>query len=468
MRRPLAQQVKVGLVLALVLLLINALVSYRNIRRVIENERWVSHTQQVLAELEGTLSTLKDAETGQRGYLLTGNENYLRPYKRAIAQIPTSIDLLTKLTADNPNQEQRIYILRQAITAKVAELEQTIQIRREQGFEPAVEVVRTNRGKQIMDNIRQQIAEMKDIENTLLQQRAKESRASTQQTLLTFSIAITVNVALLGLVYYLFRRNHLQTEQEKETLEKRVSNRTQQLQAANDDLEAFGYSVSHDLQAPLRAMHGFAEALLEDYSDSLDELGKEYARRIVLSALRLEDLIQDLLAYSHLNRSELSLKVIDLTQLLLEVMNEIQPEIEEKQAEIKIQSPLPQVLGHRPTLVQAITNLLLNAMKFVKVGVRPQVQVCAERHDNCVRLWVADNGIGIAPEHQKRIFQVFERLHGQETYSGTGIGLAIVRKGIERMDGQVGVESQLGEGSKFWIELRSPNDGSTHNIASRR
>ncbi|WP_414586559.1 sensor histidine kinase [Scytonema sp. PCC 10023] len=468
MRGPLAQQVKAGLLLALVLLFINSLVSYRNIRRLIENQRSVTHTHEVLTELEQTLSTLKDAETGQRGYLLTGNENYLQPYQRAIAQISTAIDSLTKLTADNPKYEQPLYILQQRITAKLAELELTIKLRREQGFDAAVAVVRTNRGKQLMDNIRQQIADMKALENSLLQQRAKESRASTQQTLVTFSLATAVNLALLALVYYLFRRNQLQSQQEKATLENRVFERTQKLQAANDDLEAFGYTVSHDLQAPLRAMHGFAEALLEDYGALLDELGKEYTRRIILSALRLEDLIQDLLAYSHLNRSELSLKVIDLTQLLSDVINEIQPEIQEKKAEIKIQSPLPQVIGHHSTLVQVITNLLLNAMKFVKVGVRPQVQVCAEKHDNWVRLWVADNGIGIAHEHQQRIFAVFERLHGQETYPGTGIGLAIVRKGVERMQGQVGLESQLGQGSRFWIELRSPDDSSTHNIASRR
>ncbi|KAB8317633.1 hypothetical protein SD81_020390 [Tolypothrix campylonemoides VB511288] len=468
MRRPLAHQIKVGLLLALVLLLVNALVSYRNIRRLIQNERSVTHSQQVLAELEETLSTLKDAETGQRGYLLTGNENYLQPYKQAIAQISASMDSLTKLTADNPNYEQPLYILQQRITAKLDELQLTIKLRREQGFDAAVRVVRTNRGRQIMLNIRQQIAEMKDMEKNLLQQRAKESQASTQQTLLTFSIASSVNLVLLALVYYLFKHNQLQSEQEKETLEKRVSDRTLQLQSANDELEAFGYTVSHDLQAPLRGMHGFAEALLEDYGDVLDELGKEYTRRILISALRLEDLIQDLLAYSHLSRSELPLKVIDLTQLLSEVIKEIQPDIEEKQAEIKIQSPLPQVIGHHSTLVQVITNLLLNAMKFVKVSVRPQVQVCAERHDNWVRLWVADNGIGIAPEHQQRIFRVFERLHGQETYPGTGIGLAIVRKGVERMHGQVGVESQLAQGSRFWIDLRSPDDSATHNIASRR
>jgi signal transduction histidine kinase len=468
MRRSLAQQVKVGLVLALVLLFINSLVSYRNIRRLIENQRWVTHTHEVLTELERTLSTLKDAETGQRGYLLTGNENYLRPYQRAIAQISTSIDSLTKLTADNPNYEQPLYILQQRITAKLAELEQTIKLRREQGFDAAVRVVRTNSGKQVMDNIRQQIAEMKALEYSLLQQRAKESQASIQQTLLTFSLATAVNLALLALVYYLFRRNQLQSEEEKATLEKRVLERTQKLQAANDDLEAFGYTVSHDLQAPLRAMHGFAEALLEDYGDVVDELGKEYARRIILSAMRLEDLIQDLLAYSHLNRAELSLNAIDLTQLMSDLMNEIQPEIKQKKAEIKIQSPLPQVIGHRPTLVQVITNLLLNAMKFVQTSVPAQVQVFAERHDDWVRLWVVDNGIGIAPEHQERIFRVFERLHGQETYPGTGIGLAIVRKAVERMQGQVGVESQLGQGSRFWIDLRSPDDSSTHNIASRR
>lgn len=468
MRRSLAQQVKVGLLLALVLLFINSLVSYRNIRRLIENERWVTHTHEVLTELERTLSTLKDAETGQRGYLLTGNENYLQPYQQAIAQISTSIDSLTKLTADNPNYEQPLYILQQRITAKLAELEQTIKLRREQGFDAAVGVVRTNRGKQVMDNIRQQIAEMKAVEYSLLQQRAKESQASIQQTLLTFSLATGVNLALLALVYYLFRRNQLQSEEEKATLEKRVFERTQKLQAANDDLEAFGYTVSHDLQAPLRAMHGFAEALLEDYGDVVDELGKEYARRIILSAMRLEDLIQDLLAYSHLNRAELSLKAIDLTQLMSDLMNEIQPEIKQKKAEIKIQSPLPQVIGHGPTLIQVITNLLLNAMKFVQTNVPAQVQVFAERHDDWVRLWIADNGIGIAPEHQQRIFRVFERLHGQETYPGTGIGLAIVRKGVERMQGQVGVESQLGQGTRFWIDLRSPDDSSTHNIASRR
>lgn len=468
MRRLLAQQVRFGLILALLLLFINALISYRNIRRLIENQLWVSHSHLVMTILEQTISDLKDAETGQRGYLLTGDENYLQPYLQSLSQISISINSLKKLTADNANYEQPIYILQQTSTTKLVELQQTIKLRREQGFESAMAVVRTNRGKQIMDNIRQQIADIKAQENKLLDKRGKDSQESIQQTLLTFSLATGVNLALLGLVYSLFRRTQLQSEREKATLEKRVLERTQKLQAANEDLEAFAYTVSHDLQSPLRAMHGFAEALLEDYGDVFEELGKEYARRIIISALRLEDLIQNLLAYSHLSRAELSLKVINLTDLMSDVIHTIQSDIEEKHAEIQIQSQIPEVLGHRPTLVQVMTNLLINAMKFVQPGVKPQIQVCAERHDDWVRLWVADNGIGIAPEHQKRIFQVFERLHGQETYSGTGIGLAIVRKSVERMNGQVGLESQLGQGSKFWIELRSAHDDTTDNIASRR
>jgi signal transduction histidine kinase len=478
MRRPLAQQIKLGLAVALVLLFINSLVSYRNIRRLIFNERQVSHSQQVLAELEATLSTVKDAETGQRGYLITEDENYLRPYQRAIAQISTSIDSLKRLTEDNPDQQRRILALEQTITAKLNELKQTIAVSRTQGFSAAQQLVRTNRGKRIMDYIRQQVAEMKNIENRLLQQRAKESRASTEQTFVTFSIATTLNLGLLALVYHLFRLNHLQSQQEQETLERRVSERTWQLQEANDELEAFGYTVSHDLRAPLRGMQGFAEALLEDYGDFLDDVGKDYTQRIIISAQRLEDLIQDLLAYSHLSRTELSIKAINLTQLFSEVMKELQPEIEQKQAIVQIQSPLPEVMGHRSTLVQVITNLLANALKFVD-DVPPQVHIWAEVKEDTqtefssnrhpwVRLWVADNGIGIAPEHQNRIFRVFERLHGQETYPGTGVGLAIVRKGVERMGGQVGVESQLGKGSRFWIELRSADDGSPHNFVSRR
>ena len=253
-------------------------------------------------------------------------------------------------------------------------------------------------------------------------------------------------------------------------LEQRVADRTAALQEANEALEVFAYSISHDLRAPLRSIQGFAQALLEDYGDQLDAEGQDYAHHLDASAQQMTTLIQDLLDYSRLSSSDIQLNAINLELVVATVLVQLKVELQEKQAQVTVERPLPEVMAHSPTLVQAVANLVANAIKFVPSGVQPQVRVWAEEmgrkgdeenlsstpvpdHPETVRLWVEDNGIGIDPKYQERIFQVFERLHGVESYPGTGIGLAIARKAVERMGGRVGVESQLGQGSRFWIEL---------------
>ncbi|MCL4471010.1 MAG: ATP-binding protein [Gammaproteobacteria bacterium] len=240
-------------------------------------------------------------------------------------------------------------------------------------------------------------------------------------------------------------------------LEKRVAERTADLAATNQELEAFSYSVSHDLRAPLRAMQGFAQALEEDYGAKLSSTGREYVQRIVAAARRMDILIQDLLAYSRLSRADMPLKPVGLAAAVKEALAQLDGEIRQSGAQVAAAPSLPQVTGHLPTLTQVIANLVDNAIKFVPPGTTPSVKVWTEERGGRVRLWVEDNGIGISPEHQARIFRVFERLHGVETYPGTGIGLAIVHKGAERMGGEAGVESMLGKGSRFWVELdKSP------------
>ena len=250
-----------------------------------------------------------------------------------------------------------------------------------------------------------------------------------------------------------------QTEEEykkyRKHLENFVAQRTDQLEAANKELESFAYSVSHDLRAPLRAMEGFANALLEDYADSLDSAGRDYAMRVVSAAQHMDTLIQDLLAYSRLSRSALKPSAVSLDGVLGEVMHQFNPEINNTGAQIRVERPLPEVMGDHATLVQVLSNLLSNAIKFVQPGVKPGVKIWAEEKNGKVRLWVEDTGIGIDPQYYDRIFRIFERLQGVETYPGTGIGLAIVKKGLERMGGQAGVESTPGRGSKFWVELRT-------------
>jgi signal transduction histidine kinase len=228
-----------------------------------------------------------------------------------------------------------------------------------------------------------------------------------------------------------------------------------ELDAVNQELDAFSYSISHDLRAPLRAMQGFAEALLEDYAGQLDPTGQDFARRIMAASRQMDALIQDLLAYSRLGRTQISLDPVGLETVVDEARGGLELEVKERGGEITVERPLARVLAHRAVLGQIVTNLLTNAVKFTAPATPPRVRVRSESGAGRVRLWVEDNGIGIEPQHRERIFRAFERLHGAQQYPGTGIGLAIVQKGAARLGGRVGVESDPGKGSRFWVELRS-------------
>jgi PAS domain S-box-containing protein len=241
-------------------------------------------------------------------------------------------------------------------------------------------------------------------------------------------------------------------KQARDELEDRVEERTAQLKETISELEAFSYSVSHDLRGPLRAMQGYSEFLLEDCAAQLDDNGKEYVRRIIDSAARLDHLVQDILTYGRVARAELEIKPIDLEKVIRDVIQSY-PVLQERDAEIEIVSPMPKVQGHEGSLVQTISNLLTNAVKFIAEDRAPQVKIWTEKRRDRVRVWFQDNGIGVAAEHQERIFKMFEKAPNYRVYEGTGIGLAIVRKAVERMGGKAGVESTAGQGSRFWIEL---------------
>jgi len=238
----------------------------------------------------------------------------------------------------------------------------------------------------------------------------------------------------------------------RDELEERVRQRTAALTETIKDLEAFSYTLSHDLRAPVRAIHNLTRAVLEDAGGKLDREPADLLNRVVRAAARMERLIHDLLAFSRLARQEIHFRMVDPEFLLKELINE-RPEWRSPQAEILIQSPLLPMRANEPLLMQCLSNLLSNAVKFVPPGRRPEVQIQTESAVDKVRLSIKDNGIGIPSEAHARIFEVFTRLHDANEYEGTGIGLAIVRKAVERMGGTVGVISETDKGSLFWIEL---------------
>ena len=275
--------------------------------------------------------------------------------------------------------------------------------------------------------------------------------------------------AILGTAVDVTERVEFQRHQERYSrqLEEEVKLRTEELQSkveeleeiterlemANAELEAFTFSVSHDLRAPLRAMEGFAEALEEDFGEHLPPEAKRYLERITLSARKMDKLIEDLLRYSRISKQEITLGIVDLDRVVEGVLDQMRGEIEGVGAQVMVEYPLGRVMGHNTVLEHVVSNLLANALKFIDKERCPDVRVYSERLGSQIRVWIVDNGIGIGSNHLAKIFYLFERLHGEETYPGTGVGLAIVKRGVERMGGKVGVESTLGKGSRFWFEL---------------
>ena len=571
---PIRHPLRTVAVPVIIALLTTASVGAISVWRIYDNDRQLVHTYEVKSALDALLSAVTDAETGQRGFLLTGDAAYLAPYERGTVSIQDALGRIASLTTHDPVDGQHLPTLRIAVGEKLGELAETVRVRRTEGFEAALRIVRTDVGKATMDRIRAIVADMNREEDVVLDARRAQSSARFWLAIVTDAIVTVIAVVLLGLVANVTRRRLAEARAEEEValrlaaivessddaivakdlngtvtawnaaaehlfgytareaigqsiriiippdrqheedevlarlrrgetlrhfdtvrmaksgrlveisltvspirtasgeivgaskiardltplrlyateLEHKVRERTADLQAVNARLEAFAFSVAHDLRAPLRGMHGLAQALVEDYGDRLDVTGRDYARRIVDEATSMDGLINDLLAYGRLSHVELAIAPVDLQQVLESSLYAVRDDVQRSGGHVEIEPGLPTVQGNRSVLIQVFSNLLSNAVKFG--GREPHVRVWAEaREARIAHVWVEDQGIGIAPEHQDRIFGVFERLHGAETYPGTGIGLAIVKKGIERLGGRVGVESQEGRGSRFWVEL---------------
>jgi len=238
----------------------------------------------------------------------------------------------------------------------------------------------------------------------------------------------------------------------KEELIRLVDERTAKLQELVGELEHFSYTITHDMRAPLRAMQGFAELMTEACSACPQQEQKAFLRRIGTSAARMDNLITDALNYSRTVRQELAVMPVDVGRLLRGMLDSY-PEFQPARAQIQIEGEIPLVFGNEAGLTQCFSNLMNNAVKFVEPGQKPEIRIWAEQQSDWIRIWVEDKGIGIPESMLPRVFDMFSR--GHPGYDGTGIGLALVRKVSERMGGKVGVESELGKGSRFWLELKA-------------
>jgi signal transduction histidine kinase len=425
--------------------------------------RWVSHTQQVLSEMDSLLLAVTNAEAGQRGYVLTGDESYAETFRAALPQVEGSIGRLRDLIRDSgADQQARLEELAPAVRVRIDELRASIELRRTQGEAAANAAVPAGSGRPF-----RRIALTINLEEErLLAQRLRAQGHTEVRAAACFGAGIAVSIGLLFWAYHLivlYANERKRAEQEavrlNAELEQRVTERTAELREANEnlirsnaDLERFAYVASHDLQEPLRMISAYVDLLARRYEGKLDKDADDYIRFAIEGASRMRLLISDLLSYSRTGMQTLHLAPTDLEKVLETVLDNLRILCEEARAEI-VHEPLPVVSGDQAGLMLVLQNLLSNAIKFRQPDLPPRVRVAAHRNGEEWRFVVEDNGIGFDGQYADRIFEIFQRLHSAGAYPGTGIGLAISKRVIEAHGGRMWAESAEGAGSKFWFSL---------------
>lgn len=293
---------------------------------------------------------------------------------------------------------------------------------------------------------------------------AQAERAS-QQALWVGVAAFVILVILVGVFIFLIQRlskglrNNLEDLRAlNDRLEEMVQGRTEELQSKNRELEAFLYTVSHDLKAPVVSLYGMANALREDYENQLDKQGKHYLQRVIANASQMEALIQQLLELSKIGSVAYTPEVVDSETVVRGVFDQFESQVRDRGILVEVRSPLPRVYINRLRLHQIFSNLVGNAVKFIGETPKPFIEVGAEDKGDKIQFYVKDNGIGIDETYHEKIFGVFQRLQEVGT-EGTGIGLAIVKRIVESNGGRIWLDSKKGEGSTFFFTA----NGQAHN-----
>jgi signal transduction histidine kinase len=469
-----------GVSTALVTMIFIGALTFRTIARSREDIGWVTHTHLVLEALDAVSANMTDAETGQRGFLLTGQEAYLEPYNDALNRVQESIRVLRALTSDNPAQQRNLDRLEPVVALKLAELQFRLEIRKRDGLNAAAEAVRDGSGRLHMNQIRAVIADMKHEERRLLVARTQEAIASSSRAgmvIVIGNLLALLFLSLAGMVIFQEMGQRRRAEEEVRSLnvdlEQRVADRTAELAErakdlarSNGELQQFAYVASHDLQEPLRMVASFTQLLAKRYSDKLDDDAREFINYAVDGAKRMQTLISDLLSYSRVGTQGKAFELVHCDAVLDRVLKSLQLAIEDTGAVIT-REPLPAVAGDSIQLTQLFQNLLTNAIKFH--GKKPPlVQISTENNGSMWKIAVRDNGIGISPEHADRIFVIFQRLHTKTEYPGTGIGLAICKKIVERHGGRIWVEASPGGGSTFFFTIPVAQNKQNQEVQERQ
>jgi signal transduction histidine kinase len=444
----------------------------RSTSALVNGSVWVDHTHRVIESLDDLARNLSEATNARRGFALTGDALQLDKYARAVRELGDAARRVRALTSDNPRQQNRLDALEPALANRVVRLDAALQHRRTHGFEPDWEAREAREGTAGADELSGKVAALSDEERSLLVQRERRTTASAGRTKRLAALGVAVSMALGAVVVVRLRREIRRREQSEralresaqaikdlnEGLERRVDERTAELRMANGELEAFSYSVVHDLRAPLRGMGSFAEVLLAEHGDVLSPDAQDSLREIHQNSRKMATLIDGLVSMSRIVRADVNRKDLDLTGLVRAVAGRFLTSTESRPAAILVVPEGLRAVADVALLKVLVETLLGNAWKFSEKVAAARIEVGAVELEGERVLFVRDNGAGFDMAYADKLFAPFGRLHTEAEFPGAGIGLATAKRIVQRHGGRIWAEGRVGEGAAFHFTLCPKGD----------
>jgi signal transduction histidine kinase len=464
----------------LVLIASNTYVSRITINELTELQEDISETSNAVALLDEIHVNLLTAESGQRGFLLTDDERYLAHYKEAVDRVRVLLTQTPNLRPKEAQQKVAIDKLAQLIEEKVKELDITVAHAQTNHLSQAFRIAETDEGRVLYDQIYRLFKQITLAESVVGKKQVQQLQQATVESSQNLTISFFTSLVLVVGVFLLARvniKNQAQQQQEMEAQNERlklaVEERTKELSLFSDELsrsnrelEDFAFVASHDLQEPLRKIMAFG-GRLESQSDNMTDKQRDFIQRMRSAASRMSVLISDLLEFSRITTRGKAFQKVDLNSVVQNCIEDLNVLIEETNVSINAKS-LPQITADPTQMQQLLFNLIANAIKFSQNENEPKVDITVasveqpeeidiEGLSGWICISVADNGIGFEQEYAEKIFAPFQRLHSRETFKGTGIGLAICRRIVERHNGMIEAKGETDKGAVFKLTLPTDN-----------
>jgi signal transduction histidine kinase len=408
-----------------------------------ESENWISHTYQVKLKIERCYGLLLEAESDQRGYLLNNDDSYLLNIAKAENLLYSGLHELDSLISDNPRQVKNVGILQSLMLTRLSRLHILLDSMGHSGNFIVSHF--TSKGRIIMDTINTQVRVMQAEEDALLEKRNFIKQVQDERVIIFIILFSIIAFAILMWSFLTIRSENLL----RRNAQNEIIAQNEKLERQNRDLTTFANIASHDLKEPLRKIQMFTDRIA-DSNPGLTGRSLEYFHKISQQSYRMQVLIESILQYAQTEEGDFGFQSTDLNTIANLAVDSLSEIIKEKNAAVKMDS-LPSVFGNPAQMEQLFINLIDNGIKYSRPDTDPLIEITASLSGESWKIDFSDNGIGFDESYEKKIFEVFQRLHSKEEYSGTGIGLAICKKIVENHRGSITARSELGKGSVFSV-----------------